>query len=275
MKANRSVFLAVFILFGSYGLALCQQPDTNAASPTSSATTGSMESLVRARRLVEKFFQESANVVCEETVTQATVGKTGKPAYREESRYEYQLEASTESGSLKLKESRDPRKIAFRDPARTLLITNGFTSMLLIVHPDYEASYEFENAGEQVEEGRAIEKIRFKPIPGGKSPAAMNLRGMNYPLPLTGSIWIDKESGAIVRLTAAVDSSLGDLGLKGLTSDIHYALVQFHDPEESYWMPLSATIDLETPMQHWRNVHRFTGYRRFRATIKIEMGQNQ
>jgi hypothetical protein len=103
----------------------------------------------------------------------------------------------------------------------------------------------------------------------------MQLRGKNYPLPLSGSIWIDKQSGAIVRLTAAVDSSMNDLGLKGLTSDIHYALVQFRDPEESYWMPLSATIDVETPLQHWRNVHRFTGYRRFRATIKVELGKNE
>jgi hypothetical protein len=55
-----------------------------------------------------------------------------------------------------------------------------------------------------------------------------------------------------------------------MTSDIHYAVVQFHDPDESYWMPVSAVIDLETPLQHWRNVHQFSGYKRFRATIEIE-----
>jgi hypothetical protein len=98
----------------------------------------------------------------------------------------------------------------------------------------------------------------------------MQLRGKNYPLPLSGAIWIDKTTGAITRLTAAVDSSLNDLGLQGLQSDIHYTLVQFHDPEEEYWMPVSASIDLETPLQHWRNIHRFTAYRRFRASIKIE-----
>lgn len=234
-----------------------------------------MQVFLRARERVQQFFQQAANVVCAESVTQSVIGPDGKSMYREESKYDYQMEANSDSGSLKLVESRDARKLPFRDPARTLLITNGFTSLLLIVHPDYENSYRFAPAGEETVDGETLEEIRFTPIPGGQSPAALRLRGRNYPLPLSGSIWIDEQSGVITRMTASVDSSLADLGLKELTSDIHYALIQFHDPEEAYWMPVSATIDLETPRQHWRNVHRFTGYKRFRATIHIEMGKQQ
>jgi hypothetical protein len=244
-------------------------PPAPAAAPVGSP----LEVLVHARNNVEKFFAQAANVVCSESVTQTVLGKNGKPVYREESKYDYQLIASSDSGSLRLHESRQPLKVAFRDPARTLLVTNGFASLLLIVHPDYEASYQFSPAGEETVDGRILEKIHYVPIPGASSPAALRLRGKNYPLPLSGTIWIDKETGAITRMTAAVDSSLSDLGLRGMRSDIHYALVQFHDPEEAYWMPVSATIDLETPLQHWRNVHRFTDYRRFRATIQVEMGK--
>ena len=229
-----------------------------------------VDALQLARKSVEKFFEQSANVVCTETVGQLMIGKNGKPAYREESRFIYQLQASAGTGSLKLAESRETRKAAFRDASRTLLITNGFASMLLIVHPEYEASYSFEPAGEESVDGKSLVKFSFKPVPGGSSPAAMQLRGQNYPLPLAGTLWIDPRDGAITKLIAAVDSSLGDLGLQGMRSEIHYATVQFHDPEESYWMPVSATIDVETPRQHWRNVHRFTAYKRFTATIRIE-----
>ena len=262
--------------FGTLRAVIAQQPAISGVAPrTAISNAAAIDSLERARRLVEQFFEQSSNVVCEESITQTTLGKNGKPNYREESRYQYQLEASTAGGSLKLNESRDARKIAFRDPARTLLVTNGFTSILMIVLPQYEASYQFEGVSEEAVDGRMIDEIHYKSVPGGRSPAALQLRGKNYPLPLSGSIWIDKETGAIMRLTAEIDSSMSDLGLKGLTSDIHYALVQFHDPEEAYWMPLSATIDVETPLQHWRNVHRFTGYKRFRATIKIELGKNE
>ena len=234
-----------------------------------------MEALERARKSVTAFFEQSSNVVCAESITQSLVAKNGKFSYREESRYDYQLQATSASGSLKTSESRDARKLPFRDPSRTLLVTNGFASLLLVVHPNYESSYEFAPLGEEVVDGVTLAKIAFKPVPGASSPAAMQLRGKNYPLPLSGTIWINEASGAITRLIASVGSSLSDLGLKSMQSDIHYAQVQFHDPEDSYWMPVSAAIDLETPLQHWHNLHRFTAYRRFRATIQVEMGKPQ
>jgi hypothetical protein len=234
-----------------------------------------MDALVRARTLVEKYFEQASNVVCTENVTQATVGKNGKTNYREDSVFDYQMQASTHSGSLKLVESRDTRKAAFRDSARSLLITNGFTSMLLIIHPTYETSYTFEPGGNESVDGVTYVRIHFKPVPGASSPVAMQLRGKNYPIPLSGTIWVEPQTGAVVKLVASMDSNLSDLGLQAMRSEIHYATVNFHDPEESYWMPVSAVIDVETPRQHWRNIHRFAGYKRFKATIQVEQAEGK
>lgn len=251
-------------------------PGPQAAAPEVSVRPSSgLETLERARQAVTAFFEQSSNIVCAESITQSLVAKNGKSSYREESRYDYQLQATSASGSLKISESRDARKLPFRDPSRTLLVTNGFASLLLVVHPNYESSYEFESLGEDTVDGLTLAKIGYKPVPGASSPAAMQLRGKNYPLPLSGTIWINEANGAITRMTASVGNALSDLGLKSMESDIHYAQVQFHDPEDSYWMPVSAAIDLETPMQHWHNLHRFTAYRRFRATIQVEMGKPQ
>lgn len=230
------------------------------------------ESLLHARKQIDKFFEQTSNVVCNEDVAQTLVGKNGKPMYREESVFEYQLQSSTRSGALKLVESRDARKEALRDPTKTLLITNGFASMLLVLHQNFESSYTFQPVGEESVEGRTLVKIHFKPVTGASSPAAIQLRGRNYPLPLAGDVWIDQESGSVVKLISALDSSMDDLGLHNLRSEIHYAVVQFHDPEEAYWMPASAVIDVETLRQHWRNIHRFTSYKRFRATIQVDFG---
>ncbi len=229
-------------------------------------------SLLLSRKLIDKFFEQTANVVCSEDVAQTMVGKNGRPMYREESVFEYQLQSSSRSGSLKLVESREARKEAFRDPTKTLLITNGFASMLLVLHQDFESSYTFQPVGEEVVDGRTLVKIHFAPVAGASSPAAIQLRGRNYPLPLAGDVWIERESGSVVKLISSLESSMDDLGLHGLRSEIHYAIVQFHDPDEAYWMPASAVIDVETPKQHWRNVHRFTSYKRFRATIQVDFG---
>lgn len=242
------------------------------ASPDPAFLARANDTLLRSRKLIDKFFEQTSNVVCNEDVAQTLVGKNGKPMYREESVFEYQLQANSRSGSLRLVESRESRKSAFRDPTKSLLITNGFASMLLILHQNYEPSYIFSPVSEEVFDGRTLVKIHFKPVPGASSPAAIQLRNRNYPLPLTGDIWIDRESASVVKLISSLDSNLDDLGLHDLRSEIHYSIVQFHDPEEAYWMPASAVIDVETPKQHWRNVHRFTDYRRFRATIQVEFG---
>ena len=231
--------------------------------------------VIHARKLIDAFFEQTSNVVCTENVSQTIVGKNNKPMYREESAFEYQMHSSNRTGSLKLAESREARKAAFRDPNKTLLITNGFASMLLVLHPNYEASYVFEPVDEETIEGRTLVKIHFKPVPAAASPAAIQLRGRNYPLQLKGDVWIDEQSGAVAKLTSSLDSNLDDLGLHDIRSEIHYSVVQFHEPEESYWMPASAVIDVETPKQHWRNVHRFTDYRRFRATIQVDLGDHQ
>ena len=251
-------------------------PNANAAPAGDPAFLArANDSLLLARKRIDEFFEQTANVVCNEDVAQTMVGKNGKPMYREESVFEYQLQPNTRSGSLKLVESREPRKEAFRDPTKTLLITNGFASMLLVLHQNFEPSYTFQPVGEEVIDGRTLVKIHFKPVPGASSPAAIQLRSRNYPLPLTGDVWIERETGSVVKLITSLESSMDDLGLHDLRSEIHYSIVQFHDPEEAYWMPASAVIDVETPKQHWRNVHRFTSYKRFRATIQVEFGDTK
>ena len=271
MLGRLSVVCSVALLFWSVTASGQAQVAAQPASETPAAPVSPpMEALSRARATVEKFFEQATNVVCTENVTQAVVGKNGKANYREESVFDYQLQANTNSGALKLVESRDTRKAAFRDSGRTLLITNGFTSMLLIIHPSYESSYTFEPAGEETVDGVSFAKVNFKAIAGASSPAALQLRGKNYPIPLSGTIWIEQQSGSIAKLVATMDTSLSDVGLHNMRSEIHYATVHFHDPEEAYWMPVSAIIDVETARQHWRNIHRFTGYKRFRATIQVE-----
>ena len=252
--------------------AAAKLPAQNSSESRAAKTLDGLAALELARQSVTKYFEQAANVVCAESVTQGIVYPSGKIGYREDSAFEYQLLVDANTGSLRLTESREMRKASFRDPARTLLITNGFTSMLLIVHPDYQGSYTFEPMGEELMDEAAAFKINFKPVPGGSSPAVLQLRGHNYPLPLSGSLWIDARTGSITKLVAEVDSSLGDLGLKGLRSEIHYATINFRDPDESYWMPVSATIDVETPRQHWRNLHKFSNYRRFRASIHVVTG---
>jgi hypothetical protein len=137
----------------------------------------------------------------------------------------------------------------------------------------YEASYTFEPAGSESVGGVSYDMIHFVPVPDASSPASLRLRGKNYALPLTGTIWVDPHSGAIVKLEAKVDSGMSDLGLAGLRSEVHYAPHRFRESEESVWIAESAVIDVSTPRKHWRNSHRFSDYKRFNVNVHEEIGK--
>jgi len=231
-----------------------------------------IDALARARKNVQEYFDKFSDLTCKESVTQYVLNGSGHAIYRESSAYDYQFQATSASGALKFNETREVRNPAFRDPGRTLLVTTGFASLLLIAHPMYEASYVFEPAGSESIDGVSYAVVHFSPVPGASSPASLRLRGKNYPLPMSGTLWIEPQSGAIVKLEAKVDSSLSDLGLAGMRSEVHYAQHTFRDPAESIWVADSAVIDVDTPHQHWRNQHHFTDYKRFNVNIHEEIG---
>jgi hypothetical protein len=258
--------LALLLVLTFLGLpCIAQTPADDASS------SDSMASLALARKRIQEYFDKFSDVICKESVTQLVLNGSGRTIYRENSAYDYQFQASGQSGTLKFNETRESRSPAFRDPARTLLVTTGFASLLLVAHPMYATSYTFEPDGNEMIEGVSYARIRFTPIQGASSPAALRLRGRNYPLPMSGALWIDPQSGAIVKLEANVDSGLTDLGLAAMHSEVHYALHQFHTPEESMWIPDSATIDVESPHQHWRNLHHFTEAKRFNVNIQQDI----
>jgi len=264
-----AALLAVFAAAATPCAAQTQVP----ASEVTPADSQPLDALALARKHVQEYFDKFSDVTCKESVTQFVINGGGHIIYRENSAYDYQFQATSTSGTMKFNETRETHNPAYRDPARTLLVTTGFSSLLLIAHPMYEDSYVFEPAGEETIDGVSYEKVHFTPITGAASPASLRLRGKNYALPMSGTLWILPQSGAIVKLEAIVDSGMSDVGLTSMRSEVHYALHSFRDPAASIWIAESATIEVETPHQHWRNLHKFSDYKRFNVNIHEEIAK--
>ena len=126
----------------------------------------SLDALARARKYVQEYFDKFSDLTCKESVTQIVLNSSGHSIYRENSAYDYQFQATSASGTLKFNETRETRNPAYRDPARTLLVTTGFASLLLVAHPMYEASYVFEPAGAETIDGVSYAMIRFRSCSG-------------------------------------------------------------------------------------------------------------
>ena len=228
--------------------------------------------LARTANQTSVFLDQFSDVKCTEQVRQEKLGKDDKVELKEDSTFDYLVILTNQGGELNLAESRLPIKQAKKDRKNTsMLLSNGFATLFLVFHPYYAAAFKFTAAGEDVLEGRTMEKIKFEHVPGMKSPAALALRGREYPLELTGTAWIDPASGSIVRIEAGVADSLQDVGLKALNSEIDFAPLKFSDSRDEYWFPTQARVEVETPRQHWRNLHQFTAYKKFSVTTEEQV----
>ncbi len=218
------------------------------------------------------FLDQFSDVKCTEQVRQEKLGKDDKVELKEDSTYDYLMILTNAGGELNLAESRLPIHQAKRDRRNTsMLLSNGFATLFLVFHPYYADAFTFSLAGEEVVNGRTLEKISFQHVQGMKSPAALALRGREYPLELQGTAWIDPETGSIAKIEAGIGDTLQDVGLKALSSEIDFAPLKFADSKQEYWFPTQARVEVETARQHWRNLHQFTAYKKFSVSTEEQV----
>jgi hypothetical protein len=220
------------------------------------------------------FLDQFSDVKCTEQVRQEKLGTDNKVELKEESSYDYLVILTNNGGELSLSESRIPIREPKKDRKNTsMLLSNGFATLFLVFHPLYSDAFKFTLGDQEVVAGHTLQKISFQHITGMKSPAALALRGREYPLELTGTAWIDPETGSITKIEAGIADTLQDVGLKTLSSEIDFTPVTFADSKQAYWFPTQARVEVETARQHWRNLHQFIGYKKFSVSTEEKVAQ--
>ena len=241
-----------------------------AAEPALSPDAALLE---RAGARVQQFWDEISSVACTENVVQEKLNDKGKVVLRTGGNYDYLVSLRWNGGELLADESRlevgAPQK---RRPEGSLLATRGFATMLLVFHPEYQPSYHFELLPEERDAaGRALAHVSFAARNQGRSPAALELKGREYPITWEGTAWIDPASATVVRIEARWKEPPAEVGIESLSSDVTYAPFPIRG-EQVYWLPATARIELKTPHQSWRNVHQFTKYRLFSVDAETKVG---
>ncbi len=227
--------------------------------------------LARSGRAVEAFWNDLLAVTCHESISQLKLTSNGKIEAHKDSTFDYLIVARLTPDDLSIQESRVPvaapakkgkdhAKLVAEGPP--LLVTSGFATLLLVLHPFYQGSYEYAPPVEDTLDGRPVLRVQFRQVHGARSPSCLRLSGRDYPLEWAGSIWLEPGSGTVLRITAELATSMEDVGLRSLSADVRYAAVPFRNTGR-LWLPDTATIEASTPKQHWKNVHHFRDYRRF------------
>ena len=242
-------------------------------SPAASADTNSLQALLdRAGSNVSTFLDLVSEVNCTEHLTQERIADNGKTIEKRESAFDYLVLLSNTGGELSLVESRvaadSNKKPEEKSP---LLVSNGFSMLLLVFHPYYSSAFQFNLANGDTGSEDGLVEVHFQHVPGARSPAALALRGREYPLDISGTAWIDSGSGVIEKIAARIGAEMEDVGLRTMTCEIEYAPVSFRTAPGTYWLPAHAVVEVQSRHQHWRNTHVFSAYKRFSVNTKEQV----
>lgn len=268
--------ISPFRLASASALFLLLAFGVSARAPQAQTAGDPLDILVeRAGNHVSQFLDVISDVNCRERVLQEKLNEKGKTEEKAESTFDYLIMLSTTGGEFNLVESRIAPEDAKqpKKQSKPLMISNGFSTLFLVFHPYYSPGFQFALAGEETLDGKSFTKVDFRHIVGMRSPAALAVRGREYPLELSGSAWIDAQSGAIAKITGNVESGMEDVGLLALHSEVRFAPVIFHGTQEAFWLPAQATVEVESRHQHWRNTHEFSDYRRFSVDTKEQIAK--
>ena len=230
--------------------------------------------LDRAGKQVSAFLDVFSDVNCTERVLQEKLGDNDKVTEKRETTFDYLVLLSNAGGELTLNESRvaaETDKGSSRE-ATPLLVSNGFSMLLLVFHPYYSSGFQFSLAEENAADPQ-LTAVNFQSIPGGRSPAALSIRGREYPLAISGTAWIDSRTGVIRKVAARIGAEMEDIGLRAMRSEVEYSAVSFQSAPGTYWLPSRATVEVESRHQHWRNMHVFSAYKRFSVNTREQMSQ--
>jgi hypothetical protein len=222
---------------------------------------------------VELFWQQFPRVACTETVTQFKMDQRKRIVLQNKSIYDYLIVLGIEGDQITVDESRSRKAInADKAPTAPLLVSKGFSTMLLIFHPEFQPDFEFTVLPDDQLDGKPMHRVAFTHIAGLPTPSVLQLHDTTYPLEWKGVAWVDPDTWSIVKLQTGLKTSMEDIGLKSLESEVLYRPVSYADAGETFWLPDSATVEAQSLKQHWRNVHRFTAFRRFSVESKIDVG---
>lgn len=231
---------------------------------TAADSPSTLAAVNHAQKQITAYLNKLADLHCTESVTQQKLAPNGHVEATARAKYDYLIMMSGSGDQFQLNESRIEAASGKNKPQQLpMLVTNGVATVLLVFHPYYRDGFTFVAGSQEVVNGRPATPIHFAHIAGRRTPAALALRGREYPLELEGTAWLDGQSGEVLKVEAGLLNDMSDVGLRSLHVNVEYKLGAPDKEVGPLTLPAVAVVDVTTPRQHWRNTHVFDNYRGF------------
>jgi hypothetical protein len=165
-----------------------------------------------------------------------------------------------------------------QDFGRGYLVTSGFALICMQFSPSHQWDSRFRYLGEQKIDGRQTYVLAYAQIPGQATPTITlsGPQGKSFEMLTQGVAWVDEENFHVVRIRTDLLASQRGSGLEKQTTKVDFGEVHFEDIATPLWLPRDVNVDVKLGKTserfvelEFKNVHRYTDYRRYRVSTKI------
>jgi len=231
--------------------------------------------LERTGERVKMFWDQLASVASTESILQEKLNPKGKVVLNNRTKFDYLITLRWDQQGMLVDESRlAVGQAQKKAPQGTLLTSQGFATLLMIFHPQFQSSYAFTSSGATDPAGKQV-LIDFSAKNGAPTPAVLALKGRDYPIGWEGTAWIDPGLAMVTKIEAHWKTPPEEIGLQDVSTEVIYARTQFQGSTKALWLPTMAKVEVKTLHQHWRNTHEFLGYRLFSVEADSTVAQGE
>ena len=144
------------------------------------------------------------------------------------------------------------------------MLTSGFASASLLLHPTYQSQAAFRYVGRQKVNGRDTYVIAFAQQPTkARLNGVFNTGNTRMTTLSQGLAWVDSESYEITRLRTDLLMPLSEVNLERVTTEIDFWPVQFECIGKQLSLPRHVTVTVDWNGRHLRNEHSYSEYKLF------------
>ncbi|MGE5326162.1 MAG: hypothetical protein ACM3NO_03930, partial [Deltaproteobacteria bacterium] len=213
---------------------------------------------------VAEFFAGFPDTVSTEQVVQAVLKGDDKPVRESRRAYKYLLLTKPEGKGVGLEEYRTDAHGSGPDAVsgeKNFMLTSGFASISLHLHPAYQSGSDFRLLGTQELEGRQAEVVLFAQNPArAQIYGVFSAIGHSKIVLIQGIAWIDPSSGHILRMRTELLKPLDEIQLTTETTEIEYRPVTFKIVPKKYWLPHEVVVNVTWKGRKLRNDHTYSEF---------------
>jgi len=200
------------------------------------------------------------------------MGKEGKIAAAQNQKFQYLLLTKPEKWGLGVEEFRGTLQGGLAVPTglkEGFMLTEGFASASLLLHPAYQSGASFRYLGRQRLNGTDTYVLAIAQKPEtARMMERFNMNNVSVLILFQGVAWIDASNYQILRLRTDLLKPQPAVRLLRQTTEIKYAEVPFKDISSKLWLPLQVTVTVDWNGKVLRNSHAYSDFRLFNVQTK-------